>query len=140
MATITISVQSLLSAGEYDAYTVSDAITVAALKAVIDAATGIDSAWYNLSLDEVVLADASTLASNFIVNGTVLGSGNIIARLPTLQDRQLAKLDLAALDRTADGNPYNVYDINLLPSQYIGNVSTPNAHPSGLIEGRPWVI
>ena len=24
------------------------------------------------------------------------------------------------------------------PSMYIGNVSTPNDHPDGLIEGRPW--
>ena len=48
MATITISVQSLLAAGQYDAYTVSDTITVAALKSVINLATGTDSAWYNL--------------------------------------------------------------------------------------------
>ena len=33
---------------------------------------------------------------------------------------------------------YDVYDITELPSQYIGNVSTPNPHPTGLIEGRPW--
>jgi uncharacterized ubiquitin-like protein YukD len=138
MATITITVQSLLNAGQFDSYTVSDGITVATLKSNIDTATGTDSTWYNLNFNEQVLVDTNTLASYGITNGSVLGSGNVIARLPTLQDRQLAKLDLAALDRTQAGNPWNVYDITELPSQYIGNVSTPNPHPTGLIEGRPW--
>jgi hypothetical protein len=138
MATITISVQSLLNAALYDSYTVSDGITVATLKATIDSSTGIDSSWYVLAFNGTELVDGSTLASNGIVNGSSLQIGNVIANLPTLQDRQLAKLDLAALDRTAAGNPYNVYDITELPSQYIGNVSTPNPHPTGLIEGRPW--
>jgi hypothetical protein len=138
MATITISVQSLLNAGQFDSYTVSDGITVATLKSNIDTATGTDSTWYNLNFNEEVLVDTNTLASYGIVNGSVLGSGNVIARLPTLQDRQLAKLDLASLDRAAAGNPWDVYDITELPSQYIGNVSTPNPHPTGLIEGRPW--
>jgi Ubiquitin family len=138
MATITISVQSILNFGEFDSYTVSDGITVATLKNTINAATGTDSSWYNLNFNEQVLVNANTLASYGITNGSVLGTGNVIARLPTLQDRQLAKLDLAALDRTAAGNPWDVYDITELPSQYIGNVSTPNPHPTGLIEGRPW--
>lgn len=138
MAAITITVQSLLNAGQFDEYTVGDTITVATLKTIIDAQTGIDSSWYNVNLNEQVLNDANTLASYGITSGTALGTGNIIADLPTLQDRQLAKLDLAALDRAADGNPYDVYDITQLPSQYIGNVSTPNPHPDGLLEGRPW--
>lgn len=138
MATITITVQSLLNAAQFDPYTISDGATVGTLKTTIDAATGINSDWYNLSFNSEVLNTANTLASYSIVDGSVLYSGNLIADLPTLQDRQLAKLDLAALDRTAEGNPWNVYDITELPSQYIGNVSTPNPHPSGLIEGRPW--
>ena len=138
MATITITVQSLLNAAQFDTYTVSDGITVATLKNTINSATGTVSTWYNLNFNEQVLADGNTLASYSIINGSVLGSGNLIARLPTLQDRQLAKLDLAELDRTQEGNPWNVYDITELPSQYIGNVSTPNPHPSGLIQGRPW--
>lgn len=138
MASITITVQSLLNAAQFDEYTVDDTITVATLKSTIDTATDIDSSWYNINFNEEVLEDANTLASYNIVEGSILGTGNIIARLPTLQDRQLAKLDLASLDRTAEGNPRDVYDITELPSQYIGNVSTPNPHPGGLIEGRPW--
>lgn len=138
MATITITVQSLLNAAQFDSYTVSDGITVSTLKTTINGATGVNSAWYNLAFNGVTLNNANTLASYSIINGSVLYSGNLIADLPTLQDRQLAKLDLAALDRTAEGNPWNVYDITELPSQYIGNVSTPNPHPGGLIQGRPW--
>lgn len=140
MAVITIGVQSLLNAGLYDSYTVNDTDTVATLKTTIQAATGVDPAWFELVFANAVLADSNTLASYSVVNGSVLRTGNIIATLNTLQDRQEAKLDLAALDRTAEGNPYNVYDINLLPSKYVGNVSTPNPHPEGLIQGRPWVI
>lgn len=138
MATITITVQSLLDAGLFDPYTVSDGITVGTLKSTIDTATGIDSDWYNLSFEGNVLSDGNTLASYNIVDGSVLGSGNLIGRLPTLEDRQVAKLDLASLDRQASGNPRYTYDILLLPSRYVGNISTPNPHPSGLIEGRPW--
>jgi uncharacterized ubiquitin-like protein YukD len=138
MATITITVQSLLNAAQFDSYTLSDGITVATLKTTIDAATGTDSSWYNVNFNEQVLVDTNTLASYGIVNGSILGTGNLIARLPTLQDRQLAKLDLASLDRAAAGNPWDTYDITELPSQYIGNISTPNPHPTGLIEGRPW--
>lgn len=138
MATITITVQSLLNAGQFDSYTVSDGITVATLKSTINSATGTDSSWYNVNFNEEVLDDANTLVSYGIVNGSVLGTGNIISNLPTLQDRQIAKLDLASLDRAAAGNPYDVYDITQLPAQYIGNVSTPNPHPDGLLEGRPW--
>lgn len=138
MASITITVQSLLNAGQFDEYTVDDGITVATLKSTIDAATGIDSSWYNVNFNEEVLEDADTLVSYDIIDGSVLGTGNIISGLTTLQDRQLAKLNLATLDRTAAGNPYDVYDITELPSQYIGNVSTANPHPTGLLEGRPW--
>jgi hypothetical protein len=139
MASITITVQSLLNTGQFDEYTIDDGDTVADLKDAVDAATGVNSGWYNVNFNEEVLDDAETLASYDIIDGSVLGTGNVISKLTTLQDRQLAKLDLAALDRTASGNPYNVYDITQLPSQYIGNVSTPNPNPDGLLEGRPWV-
>ena len=139
MATITITVQSLLNAAQFDEYNIDDGDTVADLKAAIDLATGTDSSWYNVNFNEEVLEDANTLASYDIIDGSVLGTGNIISGLTTLQDRQLAKLNLAALDRTADGNPYDTYDIELLPSRYVVNTSTPNPHPDGLLLGRPWL-
>lgn len=139
MATITITVQSLLNAAQYDTYTVSDAITVASLKGDIQTSTGVDQDWFDLVFDDVVLNDGSTLSSYGIINGSVLRSGNVIDSLPTLQDRQVAKLDLAELKRIEEGSIYSNYDINLLPSKYVGNVSTPNVHPTGLVEGRPWI-
>lgn len=138
MATITITVQSLLNAALYDSYTVDDTDTVGDLKLTIQTATDVDPAWYVLAFDNNVLDDGNTLASYSIVDGSSLRSGNIISNLDTLQDRQLAKLNLASLDRAYVDNPYSTYDIDLLPSQYIGNVSTPNFHPDGLVEGRPW--
>lgn len=140
MAVITISVQSLLNAGLYDSYTVNDSDTVAMLKTTIQGATGVDPAWFVLVFNDAVLVDANTLASYSIITGSSLRTGNVIDSLATLQDRQEAKLDLAALDRVYTNDPYPVYDINLLPAKYIGNVSTPNVHPDGLIEGRPWII
>lgn len=141
MALITITVQSLLNAALYDSYTLDDSTTIGDFMLTIQTETGVDPAWYWLSYNDTQLDNTSaTLADYSITNGASLRSGNIIATLETLQDRQLAKLDLAALDRAYVGNPYSTYDINLLPSQYIGNVSTPNDHPDGLIEGRPWVI
>lgn len=139
MATITISVQSLLNAALYDSYTLSDAITVATLKTTINSATGTNSSWYNLSFNRQVLADGNTLASYNIINGSSLGVGNLISRLPTLEDRQQAKLDLSQLERIEEGNTRPNFDIAELPSQYVGNVSVPNSHPTGLIEGRPWI-
>lgn len=140
MASITITVQSLLDSALYDSYTVDDTDTIGTLKTTIQTDTGVDPNWYVLVFDNNVLDDANTFASYSIIDGSSLRSGNVIGYLPTLQDRQLAKLDLATLDRIYESNPYTTYDINLLPSQYIGNVSTPNPHPDGLIQGRPWVI
>jgi hypothetical protein len=139
MATINITVQSLLNAAQFDPYTVSDGITVATLKADIDAATGIDSTWYNLSFNSQVLSDGSTLSSYSIINNSIIGIGNVIGRLPTLEDRQLAKLQLSHLERVELANTRPDFDIAELPSYYDGNTSVPNPHPDGLIEGRPWI-
>lgn len=139
MALITISVQSLLNAALYDSYTVDDGTLLEELKAVIDTDTGVDSMWYNLVFNNEVLVGNDSLAYYGIVNGSVLRSANIIATLNTLQDRQLAKLNLATLDRISESNPNDTYDIELLPSRYVGNVSTANPHPTGLVLGRPWL-
>lgn len=68
-------------------------------------------------------------------------SANGIAHLPTKEARQVAKLDLAQTKRQAVGtNGYRTlqyYDINLLPTKYVGNDVEDNA--SDLQPGRPWV-
>lgn len=55
-------------------------------------------------------------------------SANGISTLLTKQARQLAKLDLAAAKRLAQGNPRSTYDITLLPTQYSGNTVVDNAN------------
>lgn len=63
---------------------------------------------------------------------------NGISELATKELKQKAKLDLAATDRAADGNPRATYDITELPTQYSGNNVVDNPNVGGLVEGRPW--
>jgi hypothetical protein len=65
-------------------------------------------------------------------------SANGIAQLSTKQLKQVAKLDLAATNRAADGNPRATYDITQLPTQYSGNTLVDNPNEGGLVKGRPW--
>lgn len=69
---------------------------------------------------------------------------NGIAHLPLKADRQKAKLDLAASDRSADGNTRDTYDITQLPTVYstASNVTknvVDNPNIGGLVYGRPWI-
>ena len=65
-------------------------------------------------------------------------AANGISTLATKELRQKAKLDLAAQNRAADGNPRPVYDITELPTQYSGNTVVDNPNVGGLVQGRPW--
>jgi hypothetical protein len=66
-------------------------------------------------------------------------SANGIAQLPTRELRQKAKLDLAASDRAAAGDPRSTYDITLLPTQFNDNATIDNPNNTGLLLGRPWI-
>jgi len=137
-----LTVQSLLNTAVYDSYTVADLTTktVAQLKADIQTATGVDTDWFDLVLNEIVLIEGNTLSVEGVQDGDALRTHNKIARLATREDRQKAKLDLAALDRTASSNPRDVYDITELPTQYSGNTVVDNPNVGGLVEGRPWDV
>jgi hypothetical protein len=63
---------------------------------------------------------------------------NGISELATKELRQKAKLDLAATNRAAVGNPRATYDITQLPTQYDGNDVIDNPNEGGLVQGRPW--
>lgn len=83
-------------------------------------------------------------------------SANGIAWLPTKEQRQVAKLDIAQAKRqgkvvAADGTitgeldttksyyrENNVYDITELPTQYSDNDIIDNPNEGGLQEARPW--
>lgn len=145
MATITITVQSLLNAATFNSYTVADTDTVSTLKTSIQTATGVNTAWFDLFLNDQFLATGNTLASYGIVTGAVLRSGNKIANLATRQNRQEAKLALAEARKKAGGNssaayyrPLNTANIDLLPTKWSGNTLVDNPNPGGAIQGRPW--
>ena len=63
MATITVTVQSLLNAATFPSYTVSDGITVDAFKTTIATAETTDPSWFNLVLNHQVLVGSSTLTA-----------------------------------------------------------------------------
>jgi hypothetical protein len=67
-------------------------------------------------------------------------SANGISTLANKELRQKAKLDLAASNRSADGNPRDTYDLSQLPTQYYGNTAIDNGNASGLVQGRPWIV
>lgn len=145
MATITITVQSLLNAATYPSYTVSDGVTVSNFKSTVATAEGTDPTWFNLVLNHVVLTDTDTLAAAGVVNGSQLTISNRIGHLTTLEDRQVAKVTLAQLRRQASGNtsaPYyrslNTANLDNLPTKYSGNSIVDNPNTGGLITGRPW--
>ncbi len=66
-------------------------------------------------------------------------SANGISTLSTKELRQRAKLDLAAANRAANGNPRATYDITQLPTQYDDNNIVDNPNVGGLVDGRPWI-
>jgi hypothetical protein len=65
-------------------------------------------------------------------------AANGISTLGTKELRQKAKLDLAATNRAAVGNPKATYSITQLPTQYDDNALINNANTGGLVRGRPW--
>jgi hypothetical protein len=67
-------------------------------------------------------------------------AANGISTLATKELRQKAKLDLAATNRAAVGNPRATYDITQLPTQYDDNDIIDNPNTGGLVQGRPWVV
>jgi hypothetical protein len=139
MATINITVQSLINAAEYDSYSVADTTTIGTFKSTIQTSTGCSVDWFDLVFNHEVLDESDTLASYSITSGSRLRTHNKISRLATLELRQKSKLDLAALDRDNSSNPRSTYDITELPTQYIDNDVHDNPNTGGLQEGRPWI-
>ncbi len=138
MANITISVQSFLNAADTLSITVADTNTVAQLKTAISLQEAVPTTQMKLFFNNALLGNTSTLVSLGIVSGSYIKTANTIARLSTREDRQKAKLDLAALDRAAYGSRPSTYDINKLPNPYNGNSVDPDDGASTLTTGRPW--
>jgi hypothetical protein len=130
VANVTFNVQSFLNTADTISITLADTSTVAQLKTAINGQEAVPTAQMKLFFNNALLNNASTLASLGIVNDSYIKTSNTIARLSTREDRQKAKLDLAALDRAASGNPRSTYDINELPNPYNGNDVDPDETPN----------
>lgn len=138
MATITFNVQSFLNAADTISISIADTSTIAQLKTAINSQEAVPTAQMKLFFNNSLLSNASTLLSLGITNSSYIKTATTIARLATREQRQRAKLDLAALDRAASGNPRSTYDINELPNPYNGNSVDPDDGASTLTTGRPW--
>lgn len=130
MATINIYIQSLLNTAVYDLQIVDTAGTIGELKTAMETNFSYSADWFDLVFNEQVLNTAQTIGSYGIVEGSRLRTHNKISRLATKEDRQKAKLDLAALDRAASSNPRSTYDITELPNPYNGNNVDPDENPN----------
>jgi hypothetical protein len=139
MATINITVQSLLNTAVYDLQIVDTAGTIGDLKTAMETNFSYSATWFDLVFNDHALDPAQTIGSYGIVEGSRLRIHNKIARLATKELRQKAKMALAKLDRIASGNLRTDYDLTELPTQYVGNTAIDNINEDGLKIGRPWV-
>jgi len=102
---------------------------------------GLSSSYYRASLYQNPSVNSIVSSStNFTALGIVDGDTILCSPIQTgdKESRQRQKLEIAAATRAADGRR-SVYDINELPTKYVGNTATNNSNPNGLLIGRPWV-
>lgn len=138
-----IQVQSFLNSATKYTVAVTNATTVAQLKTIINGIEGVNTSIMSFHYSGVELANTGTMATYAITTGSIIGSSNTISLLPTKEERQLAKLDLAQLRRQAGGNTstnyyrqFNVYDADLLADKYVGNTTAGTT--ATLVLHRPW--
>jgi len=139
-----VYVQSFLNSATKLTLSVTSSTTFAQLAELVWAAEGTTSTIMQFYVNNVEVDTSATMGTYTITNGTYIGSSNTIALLPTKEERQIAKLDLAKLRRKAGGNTSadyyraaNDYDRDLLAAKYIGNTATNISNT--LTEQRPWI-
>lgn len=150
MANIDVVVRSLWGAAIFREYTVSDAITIEDLILLVAADDNLDTNFYGISLgrdrtkNDLTYGDSTTSLSSL---GVVDGDGFItyIKRMETKELREKQKLDIAQAKRQANGDTTarfyrtaNIYNINDLPTKYVGNIVVDNPNPGGLKFNRPF--
>jgi len=94
------------------------------------------SAMNDFSKSSLTYGDSSTTLTQLglVDGGTVLCTTN---QTGSKQERQVAKLAIAAKKRSLTGRNYAL-TIDNLPTKYTGNAVTDNANVGGLVAGRPW--
>lgn len=129
-----IYVQSFLNSATKLTISVNTTTTFAQLADLVWAAEGTTSTIQQFYINNVEVDTSATMAVYAVTTGTYIGSSNTISKLENKELKQKAKLDLAAAKRK------EIYNINKLPTQYLGNTSTSNSNVYGLELRRPWVI
>jgi putative IMPACT (imprinted ancient) family translation regulator len=133
-----IFVQSFLNAGTTLTLEVEPSDSIESVRAKIQDAEDVSPTIMELYFEGTLLEDGRTLSDYNVQSNSFIQSSNNISTLATKELRQKAKLDLAATQRAADGNPRATYDITQLPTQYDDNGIIDNPNTGGLVVGRPW--
>jgi hypothetical protein len=151
MAAINVPVKGLT--GLINILSLDTANTIAEVATAASAAEGLTASYYEvLSLERdpdnnSVDTPTATLASLNFNSSSDVFYFKPLQEGQTKEYLQVQRIDIAELKR--QGGPtantslpcyrtLNTANLSLLPSVYVGNTSTPNPHPSGLQEGRPW--
>tara|TARA_B110000305_G_C19184046_1_gene513393 strand:- start:46 stop:474 length:429 start_codon:yes stop_codon:yes gene_type:complete len=122
--------------------------TTDTLTAITNAAIANEGLNANYYADFFLLRDNTVLLSNSgaqtYAQLTLTADDELVAVLDddpatyTKEQRQTRKLEIAAVQRTADSRPAT-YDINKLPNPYNGNDTDPDDGDAGPLDaGRPW--
>jgi hypothetical protein len=116
--------------------TIDQLITAIAADEVLSTEYYTVSAMNDLSKSSLTFGDSSTTLTQLglVDGGTVLCTTN---QFGNKQERQVAKLAIAAKKRSLTGR-YYALTIDNLPTKYTGNAVTDNANVGGLVAGRPW--
>jgi hypothetical protein len=122
--------------------TVAMTVTIDQLITAIATDEGLATEYYTVSAmndfskSSLTYGDSSTTLTQLglVDGGTVLCTTN---QTGSKQERQVAKLAIAAKKRSLTGR-YYALTIDNLPTKYTGNAVTDNANVGGLVAGRPW--
>ena len=116
--------------------TIDQLITAIATDEVLATEYYTVSSLYDPSKSSLTFGDSSTTLTQLglVDGGTVLCTTNQVG---SKQERQVAKLAIAAKKRSLTGR-YYALTIDNLPTKYTGNAVTDNANVGGLVAGRPW--
>lgn len=138
-----IYVQSFLNSASTLTVSVTTSTTISQLKTLVSTAEGVTTTVMAFYFNNDLLANTGTIGLYGITAGSRVGSSNTIASLPTKEQRQIAKLELAQLRRQAGGNTstnyyreFNIYNRDLLAAKYVGNTATNISNT--LTNHRPW--
>ena len=143
MATTTINYKGL--SGTRGTVTVETTDTLSTIAGAIITAEGLNGDYYaDFILDRnntISFTNNSTdtyAILNFSTTDTLIAILDDSPVTYTKEQRQLQKLELAAVKRTYDSRPAT-FDVAELPNPYNGNNTDPDDGATTLTDGRPWV-